>query len=153
MLALYSAALALALVAGAPWFLYQALRRQKYLGSLRERLGALPVSLNLDGEPSIWIHAVSVGEVLAARPLADELKVRYPGFRLFVSTTTSAGQQLAKRHLRDADAVFYFPMDFGVIVRRVLGRVRPRLLVLMEGEIWPNVLAECRRRGRSRAID
>ena len=79
MLALYSAALALALVAGAPWFLYQALRRQKYLGSLRERLGALPVSLNLDGEPSIWIHAVSVGEVLAARPLADELKTRYPG--------------------------------------------------------------------------
>ena len=71
MLALYSAALALALLAGAPWFLYQALRRQKYAGSLRERLGALPVSLNLDGEPSIWIHAVSVGEVLAARPLAD----------------------------------------------------------------------------------
>ena len=77
MLALYSAALALALVAGAPWFLYQAFRRQKYLGSLRERLGALPVSLNLDGEPSIWIHAVSVGEVLAARPLVNELKARY----------------------------------------------------------------------------
>ena len=141
MLALYSAALALALVAGAPWFLYQALRRQKYAGSLRERLGALPVSLNLDGEPSIWIHAVSVGEVLAARPLADELKTRYPGFRLFVSTTTSAGQQLAKRHLRDADAVFYFPIDFAFVVRRVLNRVRPRLLVLMEGEIWPNLLA------------
>jgi 3-deoxy-D-manno-octulosonic-acid transferase len=146
MLALYSAALALAFVAGAPWFLYQALRRQKYLGSLRERLGALPVSLNLDGEPSIWIHAVSVGEVLAARPLADELKTRYPGFRLFVSTTTSAGQQLAKRHIRDADAVFYFPIDFAFVVRRVLNRVRPRLLVLMEGEIWPNVLAECKRR-------
>ena len=152
MLALYSAALALALVAGAPWFLYQALRRQKYLGSLRERLGALPVSLNLDGEPSIWIHAVSVGEVLAARPLVNELKARYPGFRMFVSTTTSAGQQLAKRHIRKADAVFYFPIDFAFIVRRVLDRVRPRLLVLMEGEIWPNVLAECRRREVKTAI-
>src|SRR4029450_8443085 len=103
MLALYSAALALALVAGAPWFLYQAFRPEKDRGSLGERLGALPVSLNLDGEPSIWIHAVSVGEVLAARPLADELKERYPRFRLFVSTTTSAGHQLARRHLLDAD--------------------------------------------------
>jgi 3-deoxy-D-manno-octulosonic-acid transferase len=150
--ALYSAALALALVAGAPWFLYQALRRQKYFGSLRERLGALPVSLNLDAEPSIWIHAVSVGEVLAARPLVDDLKTRYPGFRLFVSTTTSAGQELAKRQIREADGVFYFPMDFAVVVRRVLDRVRPRLLVLMEGEIWPNVLAECRRREVKTAI-
>jgi 3-deoxy-D-manno-octulosonic-acid transferase len=147
MYALYSVALALALVVGAPWFLYQGLRRRKYLGSLRQRLGDLPVTLNLDGEPSIWIHAVSVGEVLAARPIADVLKSRYPGFPLLISTTTAAGQQLARRQVPEADAVFYFPMDFGVVVRRVLDRVRPRLLVLMEGEIWPSILRECRRRG------
>jgi 3-deoxy-D-manno-octulosonic-acid transferase len=152
MYAFYSAALALALLVGSPWFLYQGLRRRKYFGSLRERLGGLPVSLNLDGEPSIWVHAVSVGEVLAARPLADELRTRYPGLRLFVSTTTVAGQQLARRQLAQADAVFYFPIDFAWVVRRVLDRVRPRLLVLMEGEIWPNILREARRRGVRTAI-
>jgi 3-deoxy-D-manno-octulosonic-acid transferase len=148
----YSAALALALVLGSPWFLYQGIRRRKYFGSLRERLGALPVSFNLDAEPSIWVHAVSVGEVLAARPLVDELRERYPGLRLFVSTTTVAGQQLAKRQLSQADAVFYFPIDFAWVVRRVFDRVRPRLLVLLEGEIWPNVLAEAARRGVKTAI-
>ena len=152
MYAFYSAALALALLVGSPWFLYQGLRRRKYFGSLRERLGRLPVSLNLDGEPSIWVHAVSVGEVLAARPLVDELRTRYPGLRLFVSTTTVAGQQLARRQLAQADAVFYFPIDFAWVVRRVLDRVRPRLLVLMEGEIWPNILREARRRGVRTAI-
>ena len=148
----YSGLLALALLVGSPWFLYQGLRRRKYFGSLRQRLGTLPVSLNLDGEPSIWIHAVSVGEVLAARPLVDDLRARYPGFRLFVSTTTVAGQQLARRQLPQADAVFYFPIDFAWVVRRVMDRVKPRLLVLLEGEIWPNVLRECRRRGVRTAI-
>ena len=108
----YSAVLALGLTLGLPWFLYQGLRRRKYFGSLRERLGWLPVSFNLDGEPSIWVHAVSVGEVLAARPLIDELRGRYPGFRIFASTTTVAGQQLARRQLPGADGIFYFPIDF-----------------------------------------
>jgi 3-deoxy-D-manno-octulosonic-acid transferase len=133
-------------------FLYQGVRRRKYFGSLRERLGWLPVSFNLDAEPSIWVHAVSVGEVLAARPLVDELRGRYPGFRIFASTTTVAGQQLAKRQLAAADGIFYFPIDFGWVVRRVFDRVRPRLLVLMEGEIWPHVLREARRRGVRTAI-
>ena len=152
MYVIYSGLLALALLVGSPWFLYQGLRRRKYFGSLRQRLGALPVSFNLDAEPSIWVHAVSVGEVLAARPLVDELRARYPGFRLFVSTTTVAGQQLARRQLPQADAVFYFPIDFAWVVRRVLDRVKPRLLVLLEGEIWPHVLRECRRRGVRTAI-
>ena len=128
MYVLYSALLAIALVGGAPLFLYQALSRRKYIGSLRERFGRLPLSFNLDGEPSLWIHAVSVGEVLAARPIADELKTRFPGFRLLVSTTTAAGQQLAKRQLPDADAVFYFPIDFGWVVRRVFSSRRPSVM-------------------------
>jgi 3-deoxy-D-manno-octulosonic-acid transferase len=152
MYVIYSGLLALALLLGSPWFLYQGLRRRKYFGSLRQRLGRLPVSFNLDAEPSIWVHAVSVGEVLAARPLMDELRGRYPGFRMFVSTTTVAGQQLARRQLPQADAIFYFPIDFAWVVRRVLDRVRPRLLVLLEGEIWPHVLRECRRRGVRTAI-
>ena len=152
MYVLYSAALALALLLGTPWFLYQGLRRRKYFGSLRQRLGALPVSFNLDGEPSIWVHAVSVGEVLASRPLVDGLRERYPNLRLFVSTTTVQGQQLARRQLPQADAVFFFPIDFAWVVRRVFDRARPKLLVLLEGEIWPNVLAEAGRRGVRTAI-
>jgi 3-deoxy-D-manno-octulosonic-acid transferase len=147
----YSLLLVLTALVGAPWLLWQAVRHRKYVGSLRERLGALPVSLNLDGEPSIWVHAVSVGEVLAARPLLDSLKSRYPGLQLFVSTTTIAGQQMA-RGMREADGVFYFPFDFAFVVRRVLDVVRPRLFVMVESEIWPNLLRECRRRGVKTAI-
>jgi 3-deoxy-D-manno-octulosonic-acid transferase len=143
---LYSLATAVVLVVCAPYFLYQALRHQKYVGSLRQRLGSLPVSFNLDGDESIWLHAVSVGEVLAARPLIAELRRRYPRLKLFVSTTTRTGQELAKRDLRDVDGIFYFPFDWTFTARRTLDLVKPRLFVMIETEIWPNLLRECRRR-------
>ena len=130
-----------------PYFLYMSFRHGKYVINLPERLGILPLSLNLDREPSIWLHAVSVGEALTARALAGELKARYPNLRLYVSTTTITGQQVARRHLPMADGVFYFPIDLTVIVRRVLDVVQPRIFVMMETEIWPNLLRECRRRG------
>src|SRR5919201_880093 len=130
-----------------PYFVYQAIRYKKYIGSLRQRLGFLPISFNIDGEESIWIHAVSVGEVLTARALAADLKTRYPRLRLFLSTTTIAGQQVARRSLSNVDAVFYFPFDWTFIVRRTLKLVRPRLFVMMETEIWPNLLRACRRAG------
>jgi 3-deoxy-D-manno-octulosonic-acid transferase len=144
---LYSLLLVVGVIAGSPWFLYQAIRHRKYVGSLRQRLGYLPLSFNLDRDPSIWVHAVSVGEVLAVRPLVASLKERYPHLRLFLSTTTLAGQQLARRSVQDVDGVFYFPFDFAFVVGRVLDVVQPRLFVMVEGEIWPHVLRECRRRG------
>src|SRR5437667_3002006 len=130
-----------------PYFLYQAIRHKKYIGSLRQRLGFLPITFNIDAEESIWIHAVSVGEALTARALAADLKARYPRLRLFLSTTTIAGQQVARHSLSNVDAIFYFPFDWTFIVRRTLNLVRPRLFVMMETEIWPNLLRECRRRG------
>jgi 3-deoxy-D-manno-octulosonic-acid transferase len=136
----------------APYFVYQAIRYRKYVTSLRQRLGYLPVSFNVDGEDSIWIHAVSVGEALTARALVGELKKRYPALRLFVSTTTIAGQQVASRDMSDADAVFYFPLDFPFIVERTLRLVRPRLFIMMETEIWPNLLRACRRTGVRTAV-
>ena len=148
---LYSVATVLALVALAPYFLYQALRHNKYVGSLGQRLGYLPVSFNLDAEESIWVHAVSVGEVLAARPIVTGLKARYPSLRVFLSTTTLSGQKLA-RSVSDADAVFYFPFDFTFIVRKTLNLVKPRLFVMVETEIWPNLLRECRRRNIRTAL-
>ena len=108
-----------------PYFLYQAVRYKKYIGTLRQRFGFLPITFNIDAEESIWIHAVSVGEALTARALAADLKARYPRLRLFLSTTTIAGQQVARRSLSDVDAVFYFPFDWTFIVRRTLRLVRP----------------------------
>ena len=144
---LYSFLSFVVFVVVSPWFLYQAIRHQKYIGSFRQRLGYLPVSFNLDGDESIWVHAVSVGEVLLARPLIAELRRRYPRLRVFLSTTTLTGQKLAKRDVRDVDAVFYFPFDWRFTARRTLDIVRPRLFVMVETEIWPNLLRECRRRG------
>ena len=135
-----------------PWFVYQALRYRKYIGSLGQRMGYLPVSFNMDAEHSIWIHAVSVGEVLTARPLVRDLRERYPRLRVFLSTTTMTGQKLARRSVQDVDAVFYFPFDLGIFVRRTLNLVRPRLFIMMETEIWPNLLRECRKRGVKTAI-
>ncbi len=143
----YTVATVLLFVAVSPYLVYQAIRYRKYVGSLPARLGLLPVSLNLDREPSIWIHAVSVGEALTARAIAGDLKARYPHLRLFVSTTTMTGQQVARRQFPMADGIFYFPLDLGFVVRRVLDVVRPRLFVMMETEIWPNLLRTCRARG------
>jgi 3-deoxy-D-manno-octulosonic-acid transferase len=130
-----------------PYLIYQAVRHRKYVRSLPQRLGYLPVSFNLDGAESIWIHAVSVGEVLIARALLPELRERYPKLRLFLSTTTMTGQQIARNNLRFVDEVFYFPFDFPFIVNRILDIVKPRLFIMMETEIWPNLLRACHRRG------
>jgi 3-deoxy-D-manno-octulosonic-acid transferase len=145
---LYSLLTLLIFVIVSPYFVYQAIRYKKYIGSLRERLGYLPISFNFDGEESIWIHAVSVGEALTARALAADLKARYPRLRLFLSTTTIPGQQVARASLGSVvDAVFYFPFDWAFIVRRTLQLVKPRLFIMMETEIWPNLLRQCRKRG------
>jgi 3-deoxy-D-manno-octulosonic-acid transferase len=130
-----------------PYLAWQALRYRKYIGSLRQRFGYLPISFNLDGEESIWIHAVSVGEVLTARALLPELRERYPRYRLFLSTTTMTGQQIARNSLQLVDEVFYFPFDLRFVVNRTLRLVKPKLFVMMETEIWPNLLRACRENG------
>lgn len=150
--ALYTVAIFAVFVLASPYFLYQALRYRKYVGSLPQRLGYLPLSFNLDADDSIWIHAVSVGEVLTARALVPELRARYPRLRLFVSTTTMTGQQVARTHLQDVDGIFFFPFDLTFIIRRTLRLVRPRLFVIMETELWPNLLRECRRQGIRTAL-
>jgi len=144
---LYTIAIVLLAVVLSPWFAYQAIRYRKYTGSLAQRMGYLPVSFNLDGDDSIWIHAVSVGEALTARALVADLRERYPGLRLFLSTTTLTGQQIARTRLQDVDAVFFFPFDWPPFVTRTLRLVRPKLFIMMETEIWPNLLRACRRQG------
>ncbi len=147
MYVLYSLLIVIFGVVAAPYLAYQALRYKKYIGSLGQRMGYLPVSFNLDGEESIWIHAVSVGEALTVRALVTDLRRRYPNLRVFLSTTTLAGQQVARRNVPDVDSVFYFPFDLSFIVRRTLRLVKPRLFIMMETEIWPNLLRQCKRIG------
>lgn len=147
MYALYSVLIVAFFAVMSPYLAYQAVRYRKYIKSLPQRLGYLPLSFNLDGEESIWIHAVSVGEVLTARALLPELRERYPRLRLILSTTTMTGQQIARNNLQYVDEVFYFPFDLGVIVNRTLRLVKPRLFIMMETEIWPNLLRACHRAG------
>lgn len=144
---LYTLAILVLAVALSPWFLYQAVRYRKYVGSLAERMGRLPVSLNLDGESSIWIHAVSVGETLAARTLIDGLRERYPDLRIFLSTTTVTGHHLARSRVQGVDGVFFCPFDIPFVVNRTLRIVRPRLFIMVETELWPNLLRACARAG------
>ena len=147
MYVLYSLLILILGVVVSPYLAYQAIRYKKYIGSLGQRMGYLPVSFNLDGEESIWIHAVSVGETMTVRALIADLRRRYPNLRIFLSTTTMAGQQVARRNVHDVDAVFYLPLDLPFIVRRTLRLVKPRLFVMMETEIWPNLLRQCKRMG------
>jgi 3-deoxy-D-manno-octulosonic-acid transferase len=147
---LYSLLTAAGMLLLSPYFAVQGLRKGKYWRGLRQRFGYLPKEV---GEPSvgapgaIWIHAVSVGEALAALPLARRLKERFPGRRLVISTTTATGQRVARERMEFADAIFYFPLDWAGPVRRVFRVIRPGIVVILETEIWPNFLRVARQQG------
>jgi len=147
MLILYSFGLLVVLVVGAPWWLFRMATSGKYRQGLTERLGMVPqrIRRNLDGGIVVWVHAVSVGEVLAVSRLIDELGQRLSeGARIVISTTTRTGQALARQRFGE-ERVYYFPLDFGWAVRAWLRVLRPNLLVLAETEFWPRMLSECRR--------
>ena len=141
----YSLLLSLGLFVLIPHFLFQALAHGKYIAGLRQRLGALPAPATR--KPVIWLHCVSVGETQAARPLAQRLKQQFPHHALVVSTITLTGQNLARDVFREqAASVFYFPFDWRWSVRRALKAINPAVVLIMETELWPNFLRECRKR-------
>ncbi len=143
----YSALLVLVLALSAPWWLLEMLRHGKYRAGLRERLGAVPLRLtDTPALQTVWIHAVSVGEVLAISRMVEELRSRLPGLRVVVSTTTDTGQKLARERFGESN-VFYFPLDFSWAVTAYLRALRPRLLVLAESEFWPNLLHQAHSMG------
>ncbi|MYC82363.1 MAG: 3-deoxy-D-manno-octulosonic acid transferase [Acidobacteria bacterium] len=144
---LYSLGFTLAFLLALPYFLLQALRHRKYLSSLSERLGILAREIGTGPGDGIWVHAVSVGEVLSALPLIKQIERRWPGRPVFLSTTSRTGQELARKNRQGLAGVFYFPLDWKFAVRRSLDQVRPGLVLILETEIWPNFLHECRQRG------
>ncbi|HLX00028.1 MAG TPA: 3-deoxy-D-manno-octulosonic acid transferase [Candidatus Acidoferrales bacterium] len=141
----YSFLMALGALVAAPYFFIKGLRSGKYLSNLSERFGKVPPELTLKSSGCIWIHAVSVGEVLAALPLAKRLKIEFPQTPLVISTTTATGQALAGKRIDFADGVFYFPFDWAWIVRRVIRAIKPACIIILETEIWPHFLRETRR--------
>jgi 3-deoxy-D-manno-octulosonic-acid transferase len=155
-MAVYSLLLMLVLVVGAPYWLVRMLTSGRYRAGLWGRLGRVPEGVKAAGDSAasagkalVWVHAVSVGEVLAASSMVTAL--REAGLVVVVSTTTQAGQELAKKRFAEC-AVFYMPLDFAVVVRRYLGALRPKLVVMMESELWPNVIRECKGAGVPLAV-
>jgi 3-deoxy-D-manno-octulosonic-acid transferase len=147
-LAVYSVLLAAVLIVGAPWWLARMATSGRYRAGLAQRLGLIPAEIGnlVKGRRVIWLHAVSVGEVLAAGELVRQLRTALPDWVIAVSTTTETGQRLARERFAGAP-VFYLPLDFAWVVRRYLHLLKPELLVLMESELWPNLMNECVRRG------
>ena len=153
----YNIALLGVLVAGSPWWIWRIATTQKYREGLRERLGWVRIGLDgcfkgqRDGwtkkdRPLIWIHAVSVGEVLAVSRLVKTMDAAWPEYFVAISTTTRTGQVLARERF-GANRVFYCPLDLPWAVRAYLNALKPRMLVLAETEFWPNLLSGCFRRG------
>jgi len=152
MYVLYSALLAFFLVATLPYWLLQMLRHGKYRAGVRQRFGAVPAHLlKIRGRPTIWVHAVSVGEVVASSAVVEALRLDFHSHRVLISTTTSTGQKLAAKKF-GAENVFYFPLDFAWAVRPYLEALCPDLCVVAETEFWPNFLRLAKRSGARIAV-
>ncbi|PYQ32224.1 MAG: 3-deoxy-D-manno-octulosonic acid transferase [Acidobacteria bacterium] len=143
MYVLYEVLLYLVLIVAVPWFLVTGVLRGKYLANLPERMGSYRGAA---AEHDLWIHAVSVGEALAARPVVAEILRQRPSTSIVFTTTTITGQAQARRLFPDA-TVTYFPFDFAFAVRRFLDHHQPRVFATMETEIWPNATRLSRARG------
>ena len=123
-----------------PFWLYQMVRHGKYRRGFSERMGRVPRRLRqASAQQIVWVHAVSVGEVLAVSGLVGQMRRAFPEYRVLVSTTTDTGQDLARKRFGEEN-VFYFPMDFAFAVRAYMRALRPQLVVLAETEFWPNFL-------------
>ena len=151
---LYNIFLILATVLLFPVILFKLVTVPKYRGGLTQKLGRLRkgVLKAIKGTRPIWVHAVSVGEVMAAHPLIRELRKKYPDRMLILSTVTVTGQFTARRRVPEADVVFYFPFDYPCIVRRVIQGINPELVLVAETELWPNFFRELKRAGIPSAV-
>ncbi len=147
-MALYSFSLSVLFLLSAPWWTFRMLTTGRYRQGLAGRLGILPARLRAipPVQDVLWVHAVSVGEVLAATGLVRDLRQRLPGWTVAISTTTVTGNAVARERFPDLP-VFFFPLDLRFAVRRALGALHPRMLVLVESELWPRLLHECARAG------
>lgn len=138
----------LLLILASPFILLVLLAKKRCRRGLLQRLGFLPEGNNQgDSRKILWVHAVSLGEVVAAVPLVRALHVRYPAYRLLVSTVTETGREAVERQLADVAEHCYAPLDFPWVVTRVVQRLSPTLFLFVETELWPNLLRALARQG------
>jgi 3-deoxy-D-manno-octulosonic-acid transferase len=151
---LYNLILFASTVLLSPYILFKLATVPKYRGGITQKLGRVRkgVLRVLGGTRPIWVHAVSVGEVMAAHPLIRELRKKYPGRKIILSTVTVTGNHTAKQRVPEADAVFYFPFDYSWIVRRVIRSINPTIVLVAETELWPNFFRELERQGIPSAL-
>ncbi len=151
---IYNLFLIVATVLLSPVILFKLATVPKYRGGLTQKLGRLRkgVLRVVKGTRPIWVHAVSVGEVMAAHPLIREIKKKYPKRKLILSTVTVTGNYTARRRVPEADAVFYFPFDYPCVVRRVIQGINPEIVLVAETELWPNFFRELKRAGIPSAV-
>ncbi len=145
---LYDILLLVAALFLTPYYLWRGFRYGKSRRGIRERLGRYGRGrlVGLNGRPVVWVHAVSVGETRAVVPLLNRLKERYPDHALVLTNVTETGREVASR-LDCVDLCLFFPFDLSWVVRRVLKKLRPKLVILVETEIWPNLVRQTSRAG------
>ncbi|MHC4924404.1 MAG: 3-deoxy-D-manno-octulosonic acid transferase, partial [Planctomycetota bacterium] len=122
---------------GLPFFLFKMATSRRWRSGLRERLGG--VEPRAGDRRCLWIHGVSVGEVLAAQTLVARIREEMPDWEVVISTTTRTGQDVARRTYPDC-RIFYYPLDQSFATGRCIRRIRPDAVLLVELEIWPNFL-------------
>ena len=136
----------------APWLCWQAWVKKKPVRGLGAKWFGRVTGAGLDGtRPVVWFHGVSVGEIHLLRQVVSRFRTRFPGWQVVVSTTTSTGFDEARKHFVDVPVVFW-PFDFSWAVRAALRTVKPTLVVLSEGEMWPNFIWAARKQGVKLAI-
>jgi 3-deoxy-D-manno-octulosonic-acid transferase len=140
----YNTLLTVLLIFSSPYFLSRGLFKKRLRTALIQRMGFMETQF-LGG--SVWIHAASVGEVFCSIPLVRRLKKEFPDRKIVLTTMTSTGNEAAKTQLPDADHIFFFPIDHPFVLRRVLKKIQPALLLIAETELWPNLLRACGRKG------
>ncbi|HEA47235.1 MAG TPA: 3-deoxy-D-manno-octulosonic acid transferase [bacterium] len=150
---LYSILLFLFLLFSGPYFLFRMITKGKYKKGLKQRLGLTPprytgagLISKVKSKDIIWIHAVSVGEVIAASPIVDAIRKRFPKYSFLISTVTDTGQDMARKTVSDPKEIIYFPLDFRWIVNKALKSIKPKLFIMVETELWPNFIREAKRR-------
>ena len=141
---LYSLFLFLSFVFYLPLYFFKLKIKKGESLHIRERLG-LDLKNESHTEKSLWIHAVSVGEVLSLQKLTKELRERHPDFRIYFSSLTNSGLRVAQNKLEGVDKIFFVPLDFRWVVRKFFRTIKPRLFILAESEFWPNLLREAKK--------
>ncbi|MBR1552614.1 MAG: tetraacyldisaccharide 4'-kinase, partial [Schwartzia sp.] len=144
---LYNIAAIIVVLLIIPVFMVRAIRERGFIERIKQSLGFIPEDAleKVAKKNCIWVHAASVGEIVAASPLIKEFRREFPKSPILVSVVTTSGYEMANRIIKDADSIIYFPLDLPFLAARVVRRVTPRVFMPVETELWPNFLKECRR--------